>query len=64
MSSRAASDLVLDNQEEKAHIEDVSFPHEVCGKLRKGIEVVNVDIIRQPFLGWAFGRCLDRRPSL
>ena len=42
----------LDEQEGKAHVEDLVFPQKVCGKLRKGIEIVHIDIFREPFLGW------------
>lgn len=34
-------------------MEDVVFPDKVFGKVGKCIEIIYVDIIRKPFLGWA-----------
>ncbi len=38
--------VILDNQEEKAHVEDVIFSDKFFGKFGKSIKIVNVDIIR------------------
>ncbi len=38
--------VILDNQEEKAYVEDVVFSSEFFGKFGKSIKTVDVDIIR------------------